>query len=93
MLVQKVEKTRVTLDNKNIKKYKKTLRTINRKYNGVLSELLTDKYSLPTREEWDALTSEINKLRKEINNLKSKKKTEEEVFQESLRVFKESQGE
>ena len=37
--------------------------------------------------------SEINKLRKEINNLKSKKKTEEEVFQESLRVFKESQGE
>lgn len=37
--------------------------------------------------------SEINKLRKEINTLKSKKKTEEEMFQESLRVFKESQGE
>lgn len=32
-------------------------------------------------------------MRKEIKNLKSKKKTEEELFQESLKVFKESQGE
>lgn len=93
MLIQKVEKTKVTLDSKNIKTYKKISRDFNRKYNEVLSELLTDKYSLPTREEWDKLISEINKLRKEIKNLKSKKKTEEEIFQESLRVFKESQGE
>lgn len=93
MLVQKVEKMRVILDSKNIKDYKKISRTINRKYNEVLSELLTDKYSLPTRDEWDNLISEINKLRKEINNLKPKKKTEEEIFQESLRVFRESQGE
>ena len=51
MLVQKVEKMRVILDSKNIKDYKKISRTINRKYNEVLSELLTDKYSLPTRDE------------------------------------------
>lgn len=93
MLVSKVEKIKVTLDSKNRKKYKKTSRTLNSKYNEVLFKLLTEKYSLPTREEWDALMSEINKLRKEINNLKSKKKTEEELFQESLKVFKESQGE
>lgn len=93
MLVQKVVKTRVTLDNKNRKKYKKTSRTFNMKYNKVLSELLTDKYSLPTRQKWDSIMSEINKLRREINNLKSKKKTEEELFQESLRVFEQSQGE
>lgn len=93
MLVQKVEKIKVTLDIKNIKNYKKVSRTINRKYNEVLSELLTDKYSLPTREEWDNLISEINKLRKEIKNLKPKKKTEEEIFQESIRVFRESRGE
>lgn len=93
MLVQKVVKTRVTLDNKNRKKYKKTSRTFNMKYNKVLSELLTDKYSLPTRQKWDSIMSEINKLRREINNLKSKKKTEEELFQESLRIFKQSQGE
>lgn len=37
--------------------------------------------------------SEINKLRKEIRNLKSKKKTEKEIFQESIRVFREFQGE
>ena len=93
MLVNKVEKARVNLDSKNIKKYKRTCREFNRKYNSVLEELLTDKYSLPAREEWDNLISEINKLRKEIKNLRSKKKTEEEIFQESLRVFKESQGE
>lgn len=50
MLVQKIEKVKVNLDNKNIKKYKKTCRAFNRKYNKVLSELLTEKYSLPTRE-------------------------------------------
>lgn len=93
MLVQKVAKMGVTLDNKNRKKYKKASRDFNRKYNEVLSELLTEKYSLPTRKEWDTLMSEINKLRKEIKSLKSKKKTEEEIFQESLRVFKESRGE
>lgn len=93
MLIQKVEKIKVTLNIKNRKKYKKTSRALNRKYNEVLSELLTDKYSLPTREEWDTLMSEINKLRKEIKSLKSKKKTVEELFQESLGVFKESQGE
>lgn len=93
MLVQKVAKMRVTLDNKNRKKYKKASIDSNRKYNEVLSELLTEKYSLPTRKEWDTLMSEINKLRKEIKSLKSKKKTEEEIFQESLRVFRESQGE
>lgn len=93
MLVQKVEKIRIKLDNKNIKGYKNTSRFLNREYNRVLLELLTDKYSLPTRQEWDILMDEINKLRKEINNLKSKKKTEEEIFQESLKVFKESQGE
>lgn len=92
MLIRKAEKIKVTLDIKNIKKFKKISRTLNRKYNEVLSELLTDKYSLPTREEWDTLISEINKLRKEINNLTSRKKTEEEIFQESLKIFKESQG-
>lgn len=93
MLVQKVEKTRVTLDSKNIKKYKKTCRAFNRKYNKVLSELLTDKYSLPTREKWDTLISNINVLKKEIKSLKSIRKTEDEIFKESLRAFKESQGE
>ena len=93
MLVQKVEKTKVNLNHKNTNKYKRTCREFNKKYNSILDELLTDKYSLPTREEWDKLISEINKLRKEIKNLKSKKKTEEEIFQESLKVFKESQGE
>ena len=93
MLIQKVEKTKVTLNSNNIKKYKKTSRDFNKKYNEVLSELLTDKYSLPTRQEWDTLMSEINKLRKEIENLKPKKQTQEEIFQESMRVFKESQGE
>ena len=93
MLVQKVEKMKITLDSKNIKKYKKASRSFNGKYNEVLSELLTDKYSLPNREEWDNLIFEINKLRKEINSLKSKRKTEEEIFKESLRTFKESQGE
>lgn len=92
MLVQKVEKMKVNLNPKNTKKYKKTSREFNREYNEILSELLTDKYSLPTREEWDNLISEINRLRREINTLKSNKKTEEEIFQESLRVFKESQG-
>lgn len=93
MLIRKVEKIKVTLNSKNIKNYKKTARDLNRKYNEVLSELLTNKYSLPTREEWGKLIFKINELRKEINSLKSKKKTEEEIFQESLRVFRESQGE
>lgn len=93
MLIRKSEKIKVTLNSKNIKKYKKTSRILNQKYNEVLSKLLTDKYSLPTREEWDTLMSKINKLRKEIDDLKPKKKTEEEIFQESLRVFRESQGE
>ena len=93
MLIQKAEKIKVTLDSKNIKNFKKISREFNGRYNKVLSELLTDKYLLPTREEWNNLMSEINKLRKEIKSLKSKKKTEEEIFQESLRVFKESQGE
>lgn len=93
MLIQKVEKTKVTLNSNNIKKYKKISRDFNKKYNEVLSELLTDKYSLPTREEWNLLILGINKLRKEIKNLKSKKKTEEEMFQESLKIFKESRGE
>lgn len=93
MLIQKVEKTKVTLNSNNIKKYKKTSRDFNKKYNEVLSELLTDKYSLPIRQKWDTLMSEINKLRKEIENLKPKKQTQEEIFQESMRVFKESQGE
>lgn len=93
MLVQKVVKTRVILDSKNIKKYKRTCREFNRKYNGVLSELLTSKYSLSTREEWDTLNLKISKLKKEIKKLKSNKKTQEELFQESLRVFRESQGE
>lgn len=51
MLVQKVEKTKVILDSKNRKNFKKISREFNRKYNEVLPELLTDKYSLPTREE------------------------------------------
>ena len=51
MLISKIEKVKVKLDYKNIKEYKETCRALNRKYNGVLSELLTDKYSLPTREE------------------------------------------
>ena len=93
MLIRKAEKMKVTLNSKNIKIYKRTCREFNRTYNDILSELLTDKYSLPTRKEWDLLISEINKLRKEIKNLESKKKTEEEIFQESLKVFKESQGE
>lgn len=91
MLIRKVEKMKVTLNPKNIKTYKRTCREFNRRYNKVLKELLTDKYSLPTREEWDVLISEINKLKKEIKNLKSTKKTEEDLFQESLRIFKESQ--
>ena len=93
MLIRKVEKMKVTLNPKNIKTYKRTCREFNRRYNKVLKELLTDKYSLPTREEWDVLISEINKLKKEIKNLKSTKKTEEDLFQESLRIFKESQEE
>lgn len=93
MLVKKSERIRVNLSTQNIKKYKTTSRSLNRKYNEVLSELLTDKYSLPTREEWDILVSEINKLREEIRNLKSKRKTEKEIFQESIRVFREFQGE
>lgn len=92
MLIRKAEKMKVTLNSKNIKIYKRTCREFNRTYNDILSELLTDKYSLPTRKEWDTLMSEINKLRKEIKNLKPKKKTEEEIFQESLRIFKESRG-
>lgn len=91
MLVNKVEKIKVKLDNKNIKKYKKTCREFNRKYNNVLSKLLTEKYSLPTRKEWDTLIKEINYLRKEIKNLKSTRKTEDEIFEESkeaLRIFK-----
>lgn len=93
MLIQKVEKMEVKLNPKNIKNYKRTCREFNRKYNDVLNKLLANKYSLPTMEEWDSLVSEINILRKEIKNLKSNKITEEEMFQESLRVFKESQGE
>ena len=93
LLVNKVEKTRVILNYKNIKKYKRTCREFNRKYNRVLNELLTDKYSLPTRKEWDILTFGINKLKKEIKSLKPNKKTEEEIFQESLEVFKEFRGE
>ena len=93
MLIQKVEKIKVTLGSKNTKKYKEACMELNRNYNKTLFQLLTDKYSLPTREEWDSLVSEINKLRKEINNIKSKEKIEEEMFQESLRVFKESRGE
>lgn len=93
MLINKVEKTRIYLDSKNIKKYKRTCREFNIKYNSILPELLVEKYSLPTRKEWDILISEINKLRKEIKTLKSNKKTQEELFQESLRIFRESQGE
>ena len=93
MLVQKSEKIKINLNPENIKKYKRTCREFNRRYNSVLKELLTDKYSLPNREEWDSLISEINRLRNEIRSLKLRKKTQEEIFQESLRVFKESQGE
>lgn len=94
MLVQKVEKIKVNLNSKNILKYKKAARVFNRKYNQVLSELLTEKYSLPTREEWDSLISKINKLKKEIKKLKSNKKTEDEIFEESkvaLRIYKGNQ--
>lgn len=76
-----------------MKKYKRTCREFNRKYNRVLNELLTDKYSLLTRKEWDILTFGINKLKKDIKSLKPNKKTEEEIFQESLEVFKEFRGE
>lgn len=93
MLVQKVEKIKVNLDNKNIKKYKKTCKKFNRKYNSVLNELLTDKYSLPTREEWDNLISDINSLDKEINSLKSTRKTEDEIFEESKNALKLFKGE
>ena len=93
MLVQKVEKIKVNLDNKNIKKYKKTCRVFNRKYNGVLSELLTEKYSLPTRKEWDTLISDINLLKKEIKNLKSTRKTKDEIFEESIQALKVYKGE
>ena len=94
MIVNKSEKIRVNLNFKNIKKYKKTCREINRKYNSILSELLTEKYSLPTREEWDNLIFGINKLKKDIKKLKSNtSNTPKEMFQESLRVFKESKGE
>lgn len=92
MLVQKSRKIQIKLDSKNIKKYKKISRLLNMEYNRVLSELLTDKYSLPTRKEWDTLISEINKLKRDIKNLKSNRKTQEEIFQESLRVFAEYQG-
>lgn len=93
MLIQKAERLRVNLNSKNTKNYKRTCKEFNGEYNRVLSELLTDKYSLPTRREWDSLMSEINKLRKEIKSLKLKKKTVEEMFQESLKVFKQSKGE
>ena len=94
MLISKVEKIKVTLDNKNIKKYKKTCRVFNRKYNKDLSELLTEKYSLPTRKEWDTLIKEISNLKKEIKNLKTIKKTQDEIFEESkmaLRIYKGEQ--
>lgn len=84
MLVQKVVKTRVILDSKNIKEYKRTCREFNRKYNGVLSELLTSKYSLPTREEWDTLNLKINKLKKEIKKLKSNKKKLKKNYSRNL---------
>lgn len=93
LLVSKVEKIKVKLDNNNIKKYIRTCRIFNRKYNSVLSELLTEKYSLPTRKEWEDLISDINKLRKEIKSLKSNKKTEEEIFQESKEALKLFKGE
>lgn len=93
MLIRKVEKTRVNLNSQNTKKYKKASRSFNRRYNSVLKELLTDKYSLPTRKEWDTLMSKINTLRREINSIKSKNRSREEIFKESLRVFKESKGE
>ena len=93
MLIQKVEKIKVKLDSNNIKKYIKTYRKFNRKYNSVLFELLTEKYSLPTREEWNTLTSEINKLKKEIKKLKSNKRTEDEIFEESVKALKLFKGE
>lgn len=93
MLISKIEKIKVKLDNKNIKKYVRTCRLFNRKYNSVLSELLTEKYSLPTREEWDDLISDINRLKKEIKSLKSNKKTEDEIFQESKEALKLFKGE
>lgn len=94
MLVQKIEKLKINLDSKNIKKYKRTCKFFNRKYNSVLNKLLTKEYSLPTREEWDSLILEINSLKKEIKNLKSTRKTEDEIFEESkeaLRIFKGEQ--
>ncbi|PVY94514.1 IS605 OrfB family transposase [Ezakiella coagulans] len=93
MLVSKVEKIKVKLDNKNIKKYVRTCRIFNREYNSVLSELLTEKYSLPTREEWDDLISDIVHLKKEIKSLKSRKKTEDEIFEESKEALKLFKGE
>ena len=93
MLVSKVEKTKVNLNFKNIKEYKRTCREFNRKYNKVLSELLSNRYSLPTRIEWDTLLSNINSLKKDIKLLKPSKKTEEEIFQESLDAFREFKGE
>ena len=93
MLIQKVEKIKVNLDNKNIKKYKKTCKEFNIKYNSILSELLTEKYSLPTRKEWDTLVKEIKLLQKEIKNLKSTKKTEYEIFKESKEALKIYKGE
>lgn len=92
MLVQKVERMEASLDSKNIKTYKIICRKFNRKYNNVLSELLTDRYSLPTREEWDSLITDINKLKKEIKILKLNEKSQEVIFKESLRIFRESQG-
>lgn len=94
MLVQKIEKLKINLDSKNIKKYKRTCKFFNRKYNSVLNKLLTKEYSLPAREEWDSLILEINSLKKEIKNLKSTRKTEDEIFEESkeaLRIFKGEQ--
>lgn len=93
MLVSKVEKIKVKLDNKNIKKYVRTCRIFNREYNSVLSKLLTEKYSLPTREEWDILISDIVHLKKEIKSLKSRKKTEDEIFEESKEALKLFKGE
>ena len=93
MLISKIEKIKINLDNKNIKKYKTTCRKFNRKYNSVLDELLTEKYSLPTRKEWDILISDINSLKKEIKNLKSTKKTEDEIFKESLEALRIFKGE
>lgn len=93
MLIRKVEKIKIKLDSKNIRKYKTTCRKFNRQYNKVLSKLLTEKYSLPTREEWDNLIVDINSLKKEIKSLKSNKKTEDEIFEESKNALKIFKGE